>query len=291
MPYLALLGVQVTFGLLPATGKIVLASVPTLGVVGIRVGITALLLFVIQYFRGRVSLKSRGDHLKLFLLSIFGVTLNQLLFIGGLSFTTASNASLLATTIPICAMLVSIAVGNERLRGVKIVGVLTAITGVIILVDPRKASFSSSSTIGDLMILSNSIAYGSYVATSKTVIMRNGAFRSMMWVFIYSSLVCVPLGIYSLLKIDLNTVDPMVWGLIAIMVLISTVVPYLLNAWALAKVEPSVVAVFIYLQPIFGFLFAMLFVGERITFIFVISMLFIFTGLYLVSRKGRPISA
>ena len=46
-----------------------------------------------------------------------------------------------------------------------------------------------------IMIVVNCLAYGIYVALSKNVIIRNGTFRSMMWVFIFASLVCIPMSI------------------------------------------------------------------------------------------------
>jgi drug/metabolite transporter (DMT)-like permease len=66
------------------------------------------------------------------------------------------------------------------------------------LIDPRNASFSSATTLGDVLIVINSFSYGIYVSISKDIITRNGAIKSIAWVFIFSSVVCVPLGFYSL---------------------------------------------------------------------------------------------
>ena len=82
-------------------GKVVLAVIPPVALVGSRVAITAVILVAIQAIRGRIWLKESGDYWRLAVLSLFGVTFNQMLFIGGLSMTKASNTSLLAVTIPI----------------------------------------------------------------------------------------------------------------------------------------------------------------------------------------------
>src|SRR6478735_1903024 len=181
-PYAALIGVQIFFGSLPVIGKVVLKVIPAFGLVGFRVGITALAFVVVQAWRGRFWLRQKGDYWRLAVLSLFGVTFNQLLFISGLSLTKASNTSLLAATIPIFTLTVSSVLGIEILRGVKVVGIIVACIGVLLLIDPRNASFSSQTTLGDMLIVANSLSYGIYVATSKSVITRNGAFRSMMWV-------------------------------------------------------------------------------------------------------------
>src|SRR3954466_6366155 len=94
-PHLALFGVQVFFGSLPVIGKIVLAALPPFALAGLRIGITAIILVVIQAARGRFWLKYKSDYWRLAVLSIFGVILNQLLYTSGLSLTKAANTSLL----------------------------------------------------------------------------------------------------------------------------------------------------------------------------------------------------
>ncbi|MBK8304770.1 MAG: DMT family transporter [Pyrinomonadaceae bacterium] len=287
-PFLALIPAQLLFGSLPVIGKIVLAVLPPMALVGIRVAITAAILFVIQAFRSRIWLKEKGDYWRFAALSLFGVVFNQLFFIGGLSLTTASNTSLLAVMIPVFALAVGSIAGFEKLTVIKIIGIIFAAAGVIFLIDPRKASFSSQTTVGDIFIIINCLAYGIYVATSKGAITRNGTFRSMMWVFIFASIICIPLGAFSLLTIDLAAIDTNIW-LISIYIAVgATAAPYLLNAWALSKVNPSTVAVFVYLQPLIGFGLAVLFLGEKINLTFIISAALIFAGVFLVTKKFIP---
>ena len=284
-PHAALLGVQALFGSLPVIAKIVLAAIPAISLVGFRVGITALVLFVVQAYRRRIWLQHRQDYVKLAILSLFGVTFNQLLFIGGLSLTKASNTSLLAVTIPIFTLVVSSIAGTEKLRPIKVVGVLLAAAGIIFLIDPRKASFSSETTLGDLMIIVNSLSYGIFVATSKETIMRNGPFRSTMWIFIFASVVCVPLGLYTLSGTDVSAIGTHICLLILYVSVIATAGPYLLNAFALARVSPSIVAVYIYLQPVIGFILAVAFLGEVLDAKFAIAAVFVFAGVYLTTRR------
>lgn len=287
VPFAALVLAQFLFGSLPVIGKVVLAVIPPIGLVGIRTVITCLILIGIQAFRGRFWLKEKSDYWRFAGLSLFGIVINQLFFIGGLSLTTASNTSLLAVMIPVFALAVGSLAGLERLTAIKVVGIVLAGLGVIILIDPRKASFSSQTTIGDLFIVLNSLAYGIYVATSKAAIMRNGIFRSMMWVFIFASVICIPFGAWSLSTIDISAVEMRIW-LIALWISIgATAAPYLLNALALSKVDPSTVAVFVYLQPLIGFSLAVMFLSERIDSRFVVAAVLIFAGVFFVTRRFK----
>lgn len=290
-PHLALLAVQAFFGSLPVIGKVVLAVIPSVALVGFRVGITAFVLFLFQRFRGNLRLVERGDYSRLAILSLFGVTINQLLFVGGLSLTKASNTSLLAVTIPIFALTIGAIIGTEKLRAIKVFGIVLAAVGVVLLIDPRNASFSSKTTLGDLMIVLNSLSYGIYVASSKDVLTRNGAVKSIAWIFMFASVICVPLGLYSLSNVELSTIMPSIWLLILYIAIVATAAPYLLNAWAIARVNPSIVAVYIYLQPVIGFLLAVIFLGEKVGYNFFIAAALIFAGVFMVTRKFRPLEA
>lgn len=286
-PHLALILTQIFFGSLPVIGKIVLKTVPALSLVGFRIGIAALVLYLFQRYRGSLRLENTADYGRLFVLSFFGITLNQILFITGLSLTKASNSSLLAVTIPIFALSVGSLLGVERLRFIKIIGIAAAALGVVLLIDPRKASFSSETTLGDILIVLNSLSYGIYVVTSKETITRNGAVKSITWLFIFASLICVPLGAYSLTAIDVAAVPVRVWLLVVHIALVSTAAPYLLNAWALARVNPSTVAVYVYLQPVIGFLLAVIFLGEEVSRLTLLAAALIFAGVFLVTKKKQ----
>ena len=284
-PIAALLTVQAFFGSLPVIAKVVLAVLPAISLVGFRVGITALVLFAVQLKRGRIRLQHRSDYKRLAVLSLFGVVFNQLLFVGGLSLTKAANTSLLAVTIPIFTLIVGAVIGTESLRTRKVIGILLAAAGVTFLIDPTAASFSSETTLGDLMIIVNSLSYGIYVATSKEVITRNGAFRSMMWVFVFASVICVPLGLISLSSVQTSEIGSGIWLLVLYIAVGGTAAPYLLNAWALARVSPTTVAVFVYLQPLIGFALAIIFLNENLDFRFIIAALLVFSGVFLTTRK------
>lgn len=259
-----------------------------MALVGIRVGVTAVILVAIQSFRGRLWLKERGDYGRFAVLSLFGVVFNQLLFISGLSLTKASNVSLLAVLIPVFALTIGAMIGSERLTALKIAGICLAGAGVVILIDPRNASFSSSTTLGDLLIILNCLSYAIYVATSKGAIVRNGTFRSMMWVFVFASIISVPIGAISMSAVDVSSIAPMIWLLTLHIAIVATAAPYLLNAWALAKVGASTVAVFVYLQPLIGFLLAVAFLGEAVDAVFIASCVLIFVGVFMVTRKFVP---
>ena len=286
-PHFALLMVQIFFGCAPILGKFALVVFPPLAIVGFRVAGAALAFGLLQWFGGNFKLEKRVHYLYFALFACFGVIFNQLLFFKGLSLTTATNASLLAVMIPVFAILVSVIIGNDKLTFLKVAGTVLAGGGVIYLVDPANASFSSATTQGDILVILNSMSYGIYIAVSKRLITHYGALKSIAWLFLFASIANIPIGLYSLSTVDLSQASSVAWLALAAIVIFPTIMAYYWNAWALARVEPSIVAVYIYLQPLIGTILAIFILGEAWKPRMFLAMVLIFTGVFLVTRKRK----
>lgn len=287
-PHLALVLVQLLFGTWPIFGKIALRSLPTTGVVTFRVVGGAIALAFMQQFRKKQTGKfTRGDLGWLALCSMLGVVLNQLLFVKGLSLTTVINATLLGTTIPVFALLVGAALGYDALSWRKLIGISLAAGGVIYLIDPFRIDFSRANTIGNLLIVGNSLAYGAYIALSKDLVRKHGALTVITWLFVMGSLVTAPLGVGALAQTQMLAWPWEVWLVLLYIILVPTVGAYYLNAWALARVEPSTVAVYIYLQPLIAFALAPMILGEAWSTRTLLACVLIFSGVLVVTRRGR----
>ncbi|MGC2237720.1 MAG: DMT family transporter [Pyrinomonadaceae bacterium] len=286
-PHVALVFVQLFFGSAAVLGKVALQTFPAFSIVGFRVGGAALAFYILQKARGSLALERRKDYFYFALFSFFGVMLNQLLFFKGLSLTTATNTSLLAVMIPVFAFTISAFIGNDKFSWRKIIGIGLAACGVIYLVDPTKASFSSATTQGDILIILNSLSYGAYIAISKKLISHYGALKSIAWLFLFASCVNVPIGIFFMQTVAFSEISATAWAALAAIVIFPTILAYFWNTWALARVEPSVVAVYVYLQPLIGTVLAIFLLKEEWSSRIFLAMILIFIGVYMVTRNRK----
>lgn len=286
-PHIALLFVQLFFGSAPVFGKFALQTFSPYSIVGFRVGGAALAFYFFQRFRGSLELENRKDYLYFAGFAFIGIVCNQLFYFKGLSLTSATNASLIAVMIPVFAILISAMFGNDKLTWRKVLGIIVAAFGVTILINPFKTEFSSTTFLGDILVLLNSFSYAFYVAVSKRFISKYGALKSIAWLFIFGSIINVPIGLYFLAQMDLSQVSAFSWLMIGCLVIFPTILAYFWNAWALARVEPSIVVVYVYLQPLIGFFSAIIFLGEHFSIRPVISAVLIFIGVFLVTRKSN----
>jgi len=286
-PHLALITVQIPFGTWPIFGKIVLRSMSTTNLMLCRLIGAALVLALIQRRLKPLLLMPFKDLSWLTLCSLVGVVGNQFIYLKGLSLTTVINTTLLSTTIPVFTLLVSIVLGHDRPSVRRVVGIALAAGGVLYLVNPARADLSAHNTIGNLLVALSSLLYAIYIVISKNLFSRYGALNVITWIFVVGSLVTLPAGIYSFTTAQVHTLPLSVWLTVVFIILFPTVGAYYLNAWALTKVTPSTVAIYIYLQPLFAFGVAPVLLGEHWTWRTVVAALFIFTGVAIVTKRGR----
>jgi len=134
--------------------------------------------------------------------------------------------------------------------------------------------------------VANAFCYGVYIAISKNLMMRYNALTVITWIFIIGTLATVPAGLVSLSRIQLRSIPLVVWFEVAYITVLPTAGAYFLNAWALARVPPSTVAVYIYLQPLIAFALAPLVLGEALGMRALVSTLLIFAGVFVVTRSA-----
>ncbi len=286
-PHLALIAVQIIFGTWPIFGKIALRSMSSTSLVGFRICGAAIVLTLL-----RRKLRELWDLPKqvlawLTLCSLLGVVINQLLFVKGVSLTTVINASVISTSIPVFTLAVSIALRHDRASIKHVLGIALAAGGVLYLVDPWRANFSAQTTLGNLLISASNLGYGAYIALSRNLFKRYGALTVITWIFLIGAILTLPLAIYAWADDGFKMVPQEGWLSVVYIVLVPTVVAYYLNAWALTRVAPSIVAIYIYLQPLLALGVAPIVLGESWNSRTIVACVLIFAGVAVVTVRNR----
>ena len=286
--------VQILFASLAIIGKIVLREFPASSIVLFRVVGAAAVLLLVNLIWTRRWVRDRKDLARLAMLGLLGVVLNQTLFLVGLGHTTAINATILVTTIPIFTVLYSVLSHREPPSALKFGGIAVAALGAIYLIGPDRLSLAPDLALGNLLIVVAMFFYSLYLVHSKAMVLRYGPVAVSAYVMLFSALGTLPLGLSGLATVNLAAVRPVTWMWVAYIVVFPTIVAYFLNIWALKRVSPNLVAVYIYLQPLFTALVApAVLAGERVTTRAAIAGAAIFLGLALVilgeTRQRREV--
>ncbi len=285
----ALFAAQTGFALFPTLGKLALASLPPLPLAALRVTCAALLLEAVRRL-SRAEPLAAQDRKRVLLYGLLGVSANQVLFILGLSWTTAINTTILTATIPIFTLGVAVALKREALTLRAAAGVALAGAGAFVLVHVQNFDWHSRYARGDLLLLGNALAYSLYLVLSRPILAHYSVMTVVSRVFLYGAPAILLFTAPALAGFSPSGVTPRSWASFAGVVLLCTVVPYALNSWALAHTGASRVAVYVFLQPLIASALAVLILKERLTPRTVVSGTLILAGL-AVSVARRPLPA
>ena len=249
---------------------------------------SAVFLFSIVYFlfvRERVKKK---DLVKLAVCGLFGVAVNQLFFFEGLNLTSPINASIIMTTNPIIVLVVSFIFLKDKITGYKLFGVLLGIFGAWnLILNSNNMSFSSGSGLGDIFVLINATSYGLYLVLVKPLMSKYNPITILFIVFSFGLIFVFPFGYNELSLVNWTEIPNNIWFEIGFVVLFTTFFAYLLNAFALKNVSPNTVSIYIYLQPVLASFFALYWGADELKEDKIIAALFIFAGVYLVSKESE----
>ena len=148
-------------------------------------------------------------------------------------------------------------------------------------------NFSGQATRGNILLVVNSLSYGAYIAISRDLFRRYGALQVITWIFQIGVLLTLPFAGYAWATDALQSVSLAAWVTVAYIVIVPTVGAYYLNSWAITRVSPSVVAVYIYLQPLLAFGLAPLVLGEHLNSRTIVACALIFFGVAVVTIRSR----
>ena len=285
--HLALLAVQVSFSGFHVVGKMVLADVAPLALACMRVLFATPVLLFIAARRG-TGLPDLRWLPKLALLGFLGVFLNQVLFIVGLGYTTPTNAAILMPSIPAFAVGVAALLGLERIGPYRLVGVILAICGALVILDPTRFSLGEGTWLGNLLILINCLSYATFLVLQRPILRQLPWQTVIAGAFVFGSLGVLTVGGTTLARLPAGTLSTATWSGIVYILVFPTALSYLLNTWAIQRSSVLLAAAYTTLQPLLTALLSRLFLSEALTGRQGIGFALIASGLWCVSwRVGR----
>ena len=287
--YAAVMGANFIFGANYAIIKYITPGVLhpyALNVVRILVSL-GLFWFLFLFKPGKVILLKK-DIPRFLLCALTGVVINQILFIKGVSLTTPIHSSLLSLATPIFITLIAAWLLKEGFTWLKFLGLLLGIAGAGLLIFLKdNKNLGSDILLGDIMVLINAISYAFYLVLVRPLMERYSGIQVLRWIFTFGALVILPFGMPEFLATDWSAFQFSHWLALAFVAIGATFLAYLLNLYGISKIGPSATGAFIYSQPLFAAVIAIIFAGEHFSFVKLIAAILIFSGVYLANLKKR----
>jgi len=259
----------------------------SLGFVLLRVLGATILFWTIGFFFKSKKIEKK-DRLTILKCGLFGMGFNIAAFIAGLDYSTPINSSILIIITPIFVVILSYFIFKNKINSSKIAGIFVGFIGAMALIinADTNSSIGRNIPLGNFLFIVNSISYAYYLIIVKPMAEKYDLITLFKWLFLIGLVFNFPLGINQFLEVDWNNLPlqeavlPMLY-----VVICTTFMTYFLNGYALTRLTSSEVAVFVYLQPIIGVVFAILSKSDTLSLTIIIASILIFTGLYLTTKK------
>lgn len=257
------------------------------GINVVRVGVSSILFWCLFFLKPANISIAREDRLRLILCAVTGIAVNQLLFLKGLSLTYSIHASLLMLTTPILIVFIAAWLLKEKAGPWKIAGLLLGIAGALVLILAKDNSGNGNNVLfGDILIIINAISYTIYFILVKPLMLKYNPVVLIRWIFTIGLILVLPFGWAEFTAIRWEHFQPVDMLSISLVTLTGTFLAYLFNIYGIKVLGSSVAGFYIYTQPVFAALIAMLFLREELTLYKLIAALMIFTGVYLANRQS-----
>ena len=286
LPLLAATIATTIYGINHTVAKMVMPIyIGSLGLVLLRVLGATIIFWTISLFFKTKPIEKK-DRLTILKCGLFGMSINIAAFIAGLDYSTPVNSSILIIISPIFVVILSFFIFKNKINFIKILGIILGFIGAIILILTADSNSSIGRNIpfGNFLFIVNSISYAYYLIIVKPMAEKYDLITLFKWLFLIGLIFNFPLGINQFLDVDWASLP--LWEAVLPMVFVvvgTTCMTYFLNGYALSKITSTEVAVFMYLQPIIGILFAIFTKSDTITLIMFVASVLIFTGVYLTS--------
>lgn len=265
--------------------KVVVQSLPPLTAAAFRFLTVAVLLWIATLVTGRWQAVQRGDWQWLALAGLLQTSIYFSLQYVGIQLTSASNTSVIVNVRPVFVAILSAILLRETLTMRKAAGILVAFAGIVILSTRGSLaalSLNASHVKGDFLILLNAISGALGIVVNKRVLAHYRPFPAMVYTQTFGALGLLPLAVLEVARgRSFLTASPMPWLLLLYQALFSTIVAHLLWNRALARMEASRAAVFIYIAPLVTSVLSHVLLGEAIGLHLVFGALLVFSGAVL----------
>jgi len=252
----------------------------------VRVLVTVSLFWIMFLFKPS-GVKIEKTDLKRFLLcALTGVTINQLLFIKGLTLSTPIHGALLILATPVFILILSLIIRTESASYEKIFGLILAIMGAGVLILARgESAIGENILLGDILITINAISYAVYFLMAKPLMMKYGPLFVIRWVFSFGLLMMLPFCWNDFINTHWEGFNFKAWTALAFVVLGATFFAYLFTAYALHRLSPAATGSYIYVQPVFSAIISVIFLNEEPALYKLLAAALIFTGVFLINKK------
>lgn len=184
-------------------GKLIANDVPSAGLSAVR-GILGLMIIVpLTWSRLKISTRpNRKEMLQLLVLGFFGITLAYLTFIVGMKYSSGTNASIIAATLPALTNSLLVIGFKTKLNKLQFWGIATSFLGLLIVF--TKGSIHHLLTLnlglGDIILLANVLFMAFFYVLSQRIMKKLSSIVTSVYALAFGTFLLIPMGVWQLVS-------------------------------------------------------------------------------------------
>ena len=287
--YIFLATAGILWGIQPIFVKIVVAEMTPSSLIFFRYIFLSGTLFIIMKILGEKHLLPPKDcWLRLVLMGLTGVTLNNGSQFAGLQYSTVANATLIATLTPAMTALLAAIFLRERLNLLQWLGIFISMSGTLYLISNGSLAviLNTSFNFGDILFFLAQMMWAVYCLLSVKVMQKMSAIAVTAWAGIIGGMFT---GIYGQFTDGLALPGFSLTVIIAIIFIIWCGGVAALTLWNMGtkSVGASSAAIFLNLMPIVGIVGAAFTLNEELTLNEFFGAIVILGGVYITTHSDK----
>lgn len=204
-----------------------------------------------------------------------------------LNYTTVINATLVNATQPVVTAFLAWVFLRDRLIGIQIVGVVSAVLGVGIMVTKANLDviLNFGFNKGDLLVTLATLGYASYAINLRKLPKQLGPFTALFIILMAGSFFLLPFYLVETVYFKPVHLSFKVIGAVLVLAVFVSILSMAMWNSANRVVGPGRAAVFVNLMPVYGTFLATTFLGEELFYFHILGAFFVCAGILMVVRK------
>ncbi|MBO6792950.1 MAG: DMT family transporter [Balneolaceae bacterium] len=280
---LSLIIVAVIWALNFSIIKVTLEEIGPFAFNALRFVFAAGLLIAVTKWRGFKVIVKKEHLIPVIGIGLVGNLVYQVLFIVGVNLTNAANSAVILGTIPVWIALMAHLFTDEKLSTTKTLGITFAFIGVGLIIFGRSSgfSFSSTSALGDVIVLLSAVAWAAYTILSKKYLKEYNSTQYSAFISLIGVIALVFVGIPDLLKTDFSGISLVGYGGILYSGFLSVGLAYLIWNRGVHKIGAVRTAAYQNLVPVLGVVFGVVLLNESLNLLQYLGSGSVLAGIYL----------
>lgn len=265
--------------------KVVMEVIPPFSLITLRLILGILTLGIILAIRGGLKLTAR-QFWQVFGVGFVGYGISIGFQFVGTKLSTAANGSLVTSATPAFVLLFAALLLKEKITLRRLLALIVASLGVVAVIDPRTAQLSPDLFLGNIYLVAAALTWALYSVLIRVTTRSMDVLSTSLIAFAGGLPVSIPLGAWEAGAQGYGLITPGVIGGILFLGVISTALAMYLWNTAFATLPAGVASLTFFAQPVVGTMLGAIFLGDKITPLFIFGGLLIGIGLIIASTEN-----